>query len=144
MAERLSYVNSRMTAVPRRGNVAMFGVEVDSVPDGNNVYGSVVAPNGMQPVLEVVQRLVGKDNAHIYVSGYNGASTLHFSTQRCDFESTPLDDGSRHLLNGGVAGSAKAVIGFVKELSHHLSDAQIEHSFEVYDESDDLVFEIPD
>ena len=120
----------------------MVDVADDLLPDGNNVYGTVVAPDGMQPVLESVQRLVGKDNAYIYVSGYNGASTLHFSTQRCDFESTPLDDGSQHLLNGGVAGSVEAVIEFVKELSLHLSDAQIKHSFEVYDESEDLAFEI--
>ena len=120
----------------------MVNIDGDSLPDGNNVYGSVIALNGMQHVLESVQRLVGKDNAYIYVSGYNGASTLHFSTQRCDFESTPLDDGGQHLLNGGVAGSVEDVIGFVRELSHHLSDAQIEHSFEVYDESENLVFEI--
>jgi len=112
------------------------------LPCGNRVYGSFAAPDGMQPVLETVQNMIGNENAYIYVSGYNGASTLHFSNQKCDFESTPLDEGIQHLLNGGVAGSVLEVIEFVKELSHHLSDARIEHSFEVYDESEELRFEI--
>lgn len=122
----------------------MNQLERDSLPDGNNVYGHVVAPKGMQPVLNAVQRFVGKDRAYIYVSGYNGASTLHISTDECDFESTPLDDGFRHLLNGGVAGSVDEVTEFVEKLSKHLSDAQIEHGFEVYDESRNLAAEIPE
>jgi hypothetical protein len=113
-----------------------------SLPDGNNVYGIIVSASGLRPVLNAVQRFVGNDNAYIYVSGYNGVSTLYCSTEKCDFESTPLDDRFQYLLNGSVAGSVEDVTGFVKELSRCLSDAKIKHSFEIYDESENLAFEI--
>ena len=117
--------------------------ESDPLPDGTNVYGTVVARSGMPSVLQAVQRFVGEEHAFIKNSGFSGASTLYFSTVQCDFESTPLEDGVQHLLSGCVAGSFERVAGFVSSLSHHLSAAGIEHGFEIYDESDNLAMKIP-
>ncbi len=114
-----------------------------ALPDGNNVYGYLRAHDGMQPVLRAVRQLVGENQAYVRVSGFDGAETLRFSTSRCDFESTPLDERDAHLLNGGVAGSVGEVAGFVAALSRQLSDAGIEHQFEIYDENGDLAQMIP-
>lgn len=116
---------------------------INSVPKRDNVYGHVIVPGGIQCALKVVRRLIGKDKARIRFSGYDGASTLLFSSDKCDFESTSLGDGKEHLLNGGVAGTIEEVAEFVKQLSESLSDAKIEHEFEVYDESGNFVVKIP-
>jgi hypothetical protein len=100
--------------------------------DGNNVYGLVVAPQGLAPVLQAVRRVIGDGTASIYRSHFNGAETLRFSTESVDFESTPLENGTEHLLNGGVGGSSEEVVAFVRTLSVALVDAGVEHRFEVY------------
>jgi len=82
---------------------------------------------------------VGEKRASIYKSQFNGVETLHLSTDAVDFESTPLEDGSRHLLNGGVAGDSNDVVGFVTAVSRLLTEAGIQHSFEVYDNNHNLV-----
>ena len=112
-------------------------------PDYDNVYGHVVAPNGLQPILDVVRRLIGECRASIKTSQFNGAETLRFSTDAVDFESTPLKDGSQHLLNGGVGGDLSDVLAFVKTMSRLLTEASIEHSFEVYDNESNLVQTFP-
>jgi hypothetical protein len=96
----------------------------------NNVYSQIVAPHGLHPVLQCVIRLVGEGQASTYKSQFNGAETLHFSTDVLDFESIPLEDGSRHLLNGGVSGTLDDVVGFVRAMSKLFIEAGIEHRFE--------------
>ena len=103
-------------------------------PDGNNVYGIVCAPGGLKAILSIAQSLVGNDLASIYVSGYDGAATLRFSSDECDFESTPLGQNDEHLLNGGVAGCSDNVVEFVRVLSERLTQAAIANRFEVYDD----------
>ncbi len=111
-------------------------------PDYNNVYGHVVTPDGLAPVLDAVGGVEGVSKASIYVSGYNGAESLILSSDLIDFRSEPLDSG-QHLLNGGVAGTIDEVIVFVAKLSHALSGAGVEHNFEVYNEEQELIKEIP-
>lgn len=111
-------------------------------PDSNNVYGRVVTPTGLGPVLRAMQRLVGEGRVSIDTSQFDGAETLHFSTGDADFESTPLGDGS-HLLNGGVGGTPDELVAFVRAMSQAFAEAGIDHRFEVYDDQHNLVGLVP-
>src|SRR5687768_17562030 len=102
------------------------------MPERNNVWGILTAPQGMEPVLHAVEHLVARGRASIRRSGYNGAETLRLSTDQVDFESTPLEDGHQHLFSGGVAGSPEDVVAFIQALSNALHKAGIEHSFDPY------------
>jgi hypothetical protein len=113
------------------------------IPEGNNVYGIITAPLGLEPVLRAVEHVVSEGRAYIYRSQYNGAGTLHLQSESADFNSENLDDGVQHLFNGGVGGSLEEVIGFVRMLSESLSRSGIEHSFEVYGDDHQLVQVIP-
>src|ERR1700694_5869749 len=108
------------------------------MPDGNNVYGQIFAPLGLHPVLQTVRRLIGDERASSYKSQFNGAETLRFSTNGVDFESTPLENDGRHLLNGVVAGDRNNVVAFAEAMSQLLTEAGIEHRFEVYDQEQNL------
>lgn len=113
------------------------------IPDGNNVYGHIVSSQGLQSALRAVKRLIGEDRAYIYKSQFNGAETLHFGTDSIQFDSTPLEEAGRHLLNGGVGGSLEDVVEFVEAMSRLFTEEGIEHRFEVYDADDNLVEMIP-
>lgn len=115
---------------------------VAGLPNYNNVYGHVVTPSGLETVLEAVRGVEGVSVAFIHVSSYNGAESLILESELIDFRSEPLEAG-QHLLNGGVAGTIQEVIDFVSKLSRALFDAEIEHNFEVYDEGQQLITEIP-
>ena len=108
-------------------------------PEGNNVYGQIKAPMGLEPVLEAVQRATKEKTGHLYKSQFTGETTLRFSTENFDFGSTPLDEAHQHLLNGAVGGSLEGVTAFVRSLSAMLADLGIENSFEVYDDESNLV-----
>lgn len=112
------------------------------LPDANNVYGHVVAPQGLAPVLAAVRPLSTGGRALLNTSGYDGTTTLHLETETLDLATTPLG-GGRHLFNGGVAGTADEVVARVQSLSAALSAVGVEHGFEVYDESRTLVCVIP-
>jgi hypothetical protein len=103
------------------------------IPERNNVYGMITAPQGLERVLRAVEPVLTGGGAHIYRSHFNGAETLHLRSETADFESDPLEGGVQHLFNGGVGGSLEDVIRFVRSLSESLSRSGIEHSFEVYD-----------
>lgn len=109
------------------------------IPEGNNVYAQITAPKGLKPVLGALRQVAGEAKGYIYKSGFNGARTIHFLTDNVDFESTPLDVGRQHLLNGAVGGSLEDVTAFVRLLSAMLADAGVENSFEVYDDESNLV-----
>lgn len=114
-----------------------------TVPEGNNVYGHIVSPDGLQPILQVARRLVGDGRASIYKSQFNGAETLRFTTETVDFESAPLEQSGRHLLNGGIAGDSSEIVSFVEAMSRLLQETGIEHSFEVYDAEKNLLRTLP-
>ncbi len=115
---------------------------MDVFPGGTNVYGHIIIPGGLAPVLNAVRHVKGVGQASIYVSGFDGSESLTLSSDLIDFRSEPLDHGSQ-LLNGGVAGSIDTVVAFVARLSRALSDAGIEHHFEIYDEEVSLIKEFP-
>src|SRR4051812_43321323 len=77
------------------------------IPDGNNVYGIITAPQGLQPVLRAVEEVVTGGRASIYRSQFNGSETLPLQLESADFESDHLDNGVHHLFNGGVDGLAR-------------------------------------
>ncbi len=82
------------------------------IPDGNNVYGHIVTPRGLEPVLVALRSLLTDGRVWLKTSGYDGTMTLHLETDTLDFVTTPLG-GGRHLFNGGVAGSTDEVIAQV-------------------------------
>lgn len=104
------------------------------IPHGNNVYGIIIAPQGLQPVLRALEQVVGEGLAYIKRSGFNQAETLHLRSESADFDSNHLDNGPQHSFSGGVGGSLEEVVGFVRALSESLSRLSIVHSFEVYDD----------
>jgi hypothetical protein len=114
--------------------------DVAMIP-GNNVYGEIIAPHGLETVLRAVEPLATGGRAYIYRSSYSGAETLHLVSDQVNFESDPLGAGE-HLFNGGVGGSLDGVVDFVRALSDALHKAGIEHRFEVYDDEHNLVQEV--
>jgi len=115
---------------------------MDIFLDGNNVYGHIIIPDGLAPVLHAVRDVQGVGKASIYLSGFDESESLILSSELIDFRSEPLEPG-RQMLNGGVAGTIDKVVAFVAGLSRALSDAEIEHHFEIYDEKKRLIREIP-
>jgi hypothetical protein len=57
------------------------------IPEGNNVYGIITAPQGLEPVLRAVEQVVGEGRASIYRSQFNGSETLCLRSESADFES---------------------------------------------------------
>jgi hypothetical protein len=114
------------------------------MPDFNNVYGHVVTPHGLDSVLKAVSRLAGVNRAFVKKSQFDRAETLSFSSDTADFDSTPLEGGHRHLLNGAVEGTLQNVVRFVQSMSELLAEAGIEHKFEVYDTEQNLVKVVPE
>jgi hypothetical protein len=112
------------------------------IPEGNNVYGRLVTPLGLQAVLRALESLVAGGRAWVKVSGYDGSESLHLETASADFLSTPLEDGS-HLYSGGVGGTEAQVLAFVQAMSDAVAAAGIWHSFEVYDEAQELIHVFP-
>lgn len=47
-------------------------------------------------VLEAVHRVAKEKKGHLYKSHFSGKTTLRFSTENVDFESTLLDERLRH------------------------------------------------
>ncbi|QDV15471.1 hypothetical protein Pan153_00850 [Gimesia panareensis] len=111
------------------------------IPDSNNVYGCITSLDGLAFVRDAVNKLEEVNEACISVSGYDGSESLILRSDLIDFESEPLENG-QHLLNGAIAGTINEIISFVSKLSHTLSEAGIEHHFEIYN-AEELVKEIP-
>jgi hypothetical protein len=102
-------------------------------PAANNVYGQLVAPGGLAPVLGAVEAALGSGCASLFRARGADYETLRIRSDACDFESLPLPGGMEHLLNGSVSGATEDVIRIVRALSAALSDARVEHSFDVHD-----------
>ncbi|WP_145096165.1 hypothetical protein [Anatilimnocola aggregata] len=113
------------------------------IPEVNNVYGHIQAPQGLNVILHAVTPVVGEQRAFVHVSQFNGDEILRFASDVAEFESIPLEEPSRHLLNGCVAGSLDEVVAFVRALSGQLAQAAVEHRFEVYDSDQQLIQQLP-
>jgi hypothetical protein len=102
-------------------------------PAFNNVYGQLVAPDGLGPVRDAIERTLGPGTASQFQSRPAAPKMIRIRTDVADFESLPLPGGIEHLLNGAVAGSMDEVVAFARTLSAALAEAKVEHSFEVHD-----------
>jgi len=58
---------------------------------------------------------------------------IRVRTDVADFESLPLPGGMDHLFNGSVAGSSDEVAAFARLISDALTEAKLEHTFDVVD-----------
>lgn len=113
------------------------------VPDTNNVYGQLVALDGLRPVLRAVEATLGPGAASVYRSGYDRAETLRIRCDTAEFESIALPGGIEYLLNGAVGGSPEEVVLFLRRLSAALVEVRVEHSFEVYDPASGFRASVP-
>ena len=112
------------------------------IPAGNNVYGVLKPPVKLKVVLAGATSVHQWGKAHIYVSGYDGARTIHLRSESADFDSNPIGSGE-HLFNGAVGGTPDEVIAFVKRLSEAFTERGVAHQLEVYDADRQLVAEFP-
>ena len=104
------------------------------IPRTNNVYGQVIAPDGLRAAVVALEAALGPGTVSTYRSRRGAdAETLRIRTDAADFESLPLPGGMEHLLNGAVAGSPDDVARFVRKLSAALAEAKVEHTFDVHD-----------
>ncbi len=109
----------------------------------NNVYGQLITPEGLRPVLRAVERAAGPGCASVFRDRAGGAERLRLRSDAADLETLPLAGGAEHLFNGAVGGSAEDVVAFVRGLSRHLAEEHVEHSFEVYDAGERRSHSIP-
>jgi hypothetical protein len=99
----------------------------------NNVYGQIVAPGGLRPVVAALEKVLGPGCVSVFNPRPGAREVLRLRTDAADFESLPLPGGMEHLCNGSVAGPADDVIGFVRRVSGALSEMKVDHTFDVLD-----------
>src|SRR5438046_351073 len=63
-------------------------MELLMLPEGNNVYGTVTAPLGLEPVLRAMEHVVGGGRAHINRSRFEGVETLKLRLESACFHAT--------------------------------------------------------
>jgi hypothetical protein len=102
-------------------------------PQSNNVYGQIVAPDGLRPIVVALEKALGPGCVSAYNPRPGAAEVIRLRTDVADFESLPLPGGMEHLFNGAVAGSSDDVTAFVRRLSAALVDAKLEHTLDVVD-----------
>ena len=109
----------------------------------NNVYGQLIAPDGLGAVLVAVEKALGPGCASMFHSRAGQSETLRIRTDSADLESLALPGGMDYLLNGVVEGSEGDIANFVRSLSAELLEAKIDHTFEVHD-GRRVVLSLPD
>jgi hypothetical protein len=112
-------------------------------PRHNNVYGQIVAPDGLRPVLRAVEAVAGPGCASAYRDRASDTERLRLRSDTADLESLPLPGGMEHLFNGAVAGSTESVLAFVRALSGALTKEGIDHNFEVLDREQKQSWSVP-
>jgi hypothetical protein len=100
-------------------------------PQTNNVYGQIVAPDGLRPVVVALEKALGPGCASVFNPRPGAAEVLRLRTDAAEFESLPLPGGMDHVLNGSVAGSPDEITAFVRRISEALAETKIEHTFDV-------------
>jgi hypothetical protein len=99
----------------------------------NNVYGQIVAPGGLGPILAALEQALGPGCASLFHPRPGAPEMVRVRTDTADLESLPLPGGMEHLFNGAVAGPIDDVIAFARSLSTALAEAKVEHTLEVHD-----------
>lgn len=104
------------------------------IPRTNNIYGQIVAPDGLKPVCAALEHALEPGSISLFRARASSArETLRIRTDSADFESISMPGGIEHLFNGAVGGTPDEVIAFVRALSAELVKAKIEHTFDVHD-----------
>lgn len=102
-------------------------------PQTNNVYGQIVAPDGLRPIVVALEKALGPGCVSVFNPRPGAPEVIRLRTDAADFESLPMPGGIDHLFNGSVAGSSEDVAAFVRRVSTALTDAKVEHTFDVVD-----------
>ena len=100
-------------------------------PQTNNVYGQIVAPDGLRPVVAALEKVLGPGCVSVFNPRPGAPEVIRLRTDVADFESLALPGGMDHLFNGSVAGSAEDVAAFARRVSAAMVEAKIEHTFDV-------------
>ena len=100
-------------------------------PQTNNVYGQIVAPDGLRPIVVALEKALGPGCVSVYNPRPGAPEVIRLRTDVADFESLPLPGGMDHLFNGSVAGMSDDVAAFVRRVSVAFAEAKLEHTFDV-------------
>jgi hypothetical protein len=111
-------------------------------PQANNVYGQIVAPDGLRPVVLALETALGPGCASVVNPRPGAPEVLRLRTDTADFESLPLPGGMDHVLNGSVSGSSGDVTAFVRRISQAFTEVKLEHTFDVL-EGGHVVLSVP-
>ena len=112
--------------------------EAESLPDRNNCYGELFAPDGLAAT---ARRLGAPWRAALRRSGYDGSVRLQLEGPGVELESEPLG-GNAHLFDGAVAGDARSASEHMRQVSRALADAQVAHRLELYAADDSLMISV--
>jgi hypothetical protein len=108
-----------------------YRIRITRRPQSNNVYGQIVAPDGLRPIVVALEKSLGPGCVSAYNPRPGAAEVIRLRTDLADFESLPLPGGMEHLFNGAIAGTSDDVAAFVRRLSVALVDARLEHTFDI-------------
>ena len=97
----------------------------------NNVYGQIVAPDGLRPLVVALEKALGPGCVSVFSPRPGAPEIIRLRTDAADFESLPMPGGMDHLFNGSVAGSSDEVAAFARRISDALTEAKLEHTFDV-------------
>src|SRR5688572_27468213 len=96
-----------------------------------NVYGVIVAPEGLGVVLRAVECIA--ESAGIDPSSEKYGDALWFLSDAFDLRTLPCQYNDEHNLSGFVGGSLTEVGIVVRKLSETLQRAHIKHFLDIYD-----------
>jgi hypothetical protein len=96
----------------------------------NNVYGQIVAPDGLRPVVAALEKALGPGCVSVFSPRPGAPEVIRLRTDVADFESLALPGGMDHLFNGSVAGSSDEVGTFARRVSAAMTQAKLEHTLD--------------
>jgi hypothetical protein len=99
----------------------------------NNVYGQIVAPDGLRPLVVALEKALGPGCVSVFSPRPGAPEVIRVRTDAADFESLPMPGGMVHLFNGSVAGTSDDVTAFTQRISDALTKAKLEHTFDIVD-----------
>jgi hypothetical protein len=105
------------------------------IPDGANVYGHVIAPQGLRVVSAALKTIAEWEVSAIQ------KKELVFDSARVMLRSE-FSEGDEHMICVRVNGCDADVIFFTIDMSRALQAAGLEHHFEVYDARDRYIADV--